>query len=127
MARKRPGIGIRTLGELDVDILLVVWKMKKCTVKDVFETLYETRRLAYTTIMTVMSRLAKKGILKQDHSRTPYEYTPIVRRDELAASIVNHVVDRLLEGDSSELIQQLVEKSLETNELAANTKVPQPV
>ena len=107
MSRKRPGIGIRTLGELDVDILLVVWKLKKATVKNVFEELYETRRLAYTTIMTVMGRLAKKGILSQDRSRTPYEYAPLVRRDELAASIVGHVVDRLLDGSPQGLIDQL--------------------
>ena len=110
MARKRPGIGIRTLGELDVDVLLVVWRLGKATVKDVFEVLYETRRLAYTTIMTVMSRLAKKGILRQDRSRTPYEYTPVVRRDELAFSIVNHVVDRLLDGSADALIKNLSHK-----------------
>lgn len=107
MSRKRPAIGIGTLGELDVDILLVVWQSKKATVKDVFEILYSTRRLAYTTIMTVMGRLAKKGILHQDKSRIPYEYTAVVRRDELAASIVNHVVDRLLDGSPQALIDKL--------------------
>src|SRR3990172_7713435 len=96
MGRTRPGIGIRTLGELDVDVLTVVWELGTATVKDVFDALYESRRLAYTTIMTVMGRLAKKGLLSQDRSRTPYEYAPIVNRNELALSIVNHVIDRLL-------------------------------
>jgi predicted transcriptional regulator len=107
MTRSRNGIGIRTLGELDIDILNVVWKMERATVKDVFEELYETRRLAYTTIMTVMGRLAKKGVLKQDRSRTPYVYTPLMARQELALSIIHHVIDRLLDGAPDQVIDNL--------------------
>lgn len=124
MPRKRPSIGVRQLGELDVDILLVIWRMKKATVKDVFEVLYDTRRLAYTTIMTVMGRLAKKGILSQDRSRTPYEYTPLVRREELAASIVSHVVNRLLEGDYEILINVVKAQQQEQKKEQPTAEVP---
>lgn len=107
MARTRAGIGIRALGELDIDVLMVVWKMSRATVKDVFESLYGSRHLAYTTIMTVMGRLAKKGVLYQDRSTMPYVYTPIVGRHELAISIVNHVVDRLLDGSPDAVVEHL--------------------
>lgn len=115
MARSRPGIGIRSLGELDIDILTVVWDRNQATVKDVFEVLYDSRRLAYTTIMTVMSRLAKKGVLQQDRSTTPYVYSPVISRQDLAFSIINHVVDRLLDGSSELLLNHL------SNEAKLNT------
>lgn len=110
MTIHRPGLGIRALGELDVDVLTVVWSIKNgATVKDVFERLYGSRRLAYTTVMTVMCRLTKKGILKQDKSTTPYVYSPRVSKEELAFSIIDHVVDRLLDGSPSFLLDYVSE------------------
>lgn len=110
MARKKKKeLGINTLGDLEVDIMGIVWSLEKATVKDVFEIMYERRRLAYTTIMTVMNRLAVKGILAQDKSSVPYRYTPLVERDLMATSMVKEVVDRLLQGSATPVISYLLE------------------
>lgn len=108
--RKRKTKGINSLGELELDIMGIVWSMERATVKDVFEVMYERRKLAYTTIMTVMNRLAVKSILAQDKSTVPYVYTPLVERDEMAHSMVGEVVDRMLEGSSSAVISFLVDR-----------------
>ncbi len=108
--RKRKTKGINSLGELELDIMGIVWSMERATVKDVFEVMYERRKLAYTTIMTVMNRLAVKRILAQDKSTVPYVYTPLVERDEMAHSMVGEVVDRMLEGSSSAVISFLVDR-----------------
>ena len=87
-----------------MDIMPIVWRLGSATVKQVFEELYSTRKLAYTTIMTVMRRLAHKGILEVDDSSIPFVYRPTVGDQELAAAVVDEVVDRLLGGSSAPLV-----------------------
>jgi len=120
MARKKKQkLGINALGDLEVDIMGIVWNLKRATVKDVFEIMYERRRLAYTTIMTVMNRLAIKGMLSQDKKTVPYIYRPLVARDEMATAMVNEVVDRLLEGSAGTLVSHLVDRgSVNDDEIA---------
>jgi predicted transcriptional regulator len=108
--RKRKTQGINSLGDLEVDIMGIVWNLQRATVKEVFEIMYERRKLAYTTIMTVMNRLAVKGILAQDKSTVPYVYTPLVERNTMAHSMVGEVVDRLLEGSSGAIISYLMDR-----------------
>ncbi|NCO66868.1 MAG: CopY family transcriptional regulator [Candidatus Aquicultor secundus] len=99
------------LGELEADIMSVVWKIGSASVKDVFAEIYPERRLAYTTIMTVMSRLANKGVLKQDRSGTAYIYTPNVNREDMANNMISNVIDKVLGGNPAPAILFLLSKS----------------
>jgi len=108
--RKKKAEGINSLGDLEMDIMGIVWNLRRATVKDVFEVMYERRRLAYTTIMTVMNRLAVKKILAQDKSTVPYVYTPSVERDQIAHSMVDDVVDRVMDGSSTAVISYLMDR-----------------
>ena len=60
------------LGWLEADVLRVVWDNGTITVRDVYEHLRESRRIAYTTVMSVLRNLAVKGLLEQDKSRSAY-------------------------------------------------------
>ncbi len=92
-------IGIEGIGKLEADIMAIVWGMNKpVTVRDVYEAMRKTRKIAYTTIMTVMNNLAEKNILKQDKQNTAYVYKPALSNVEVATSIVQNVVDKLLQG-----------------------------
>ncbi|MHB8842030.1 MAG: BlaI/MecI/CopY family transcriptional regulator [Candidatus Aquicultor sp.] len=108
--KNRVGVG-SGLGELEADIMSVVWKTGSASVKDVFEELYPDKRLAYTTIMTVMSRLANKSVLKQDRSGTAYIYTPNVNQEEMANTMINNVVDKVLGGNPAPAILFLLSKT----------------
>ena len=107
--KNRVGVGAG-LGELEADIMTVVWRLGSASVKDVFEQLYPAKRLAYTTIMTVMSRLANKGVLKQDRSGTAYIYTPNISQEDMAHSMIGHVVDKVLGGDAGPALLYLLER-----------------
>ena len=112
MARRRKPkqkLGMNALGDLEVDVMGIVWSLKKATVKDVFEVMYERRGLAYTTIMTVMNRLAIKGILEQDKTSVPYMYRLLIERDQMANSMIGEVVDRLLEGSAGAAVSYLID------------------
>ncbi|HEY3375654.1 MAG TPA: BlaI/MecI/CopY family transcriptional regulator [Candidatus Aquicultor sp.] len=112
--KNRVGVG-SGLGELEADIMSVVWNIGSASVKDVFEELYPDKRLAYTTIMTVMSRLANKGVLKQDRSGTAYLYTPNVSQDDMAQVMINQVVDKVLGGNPVPALMFLLKKTTLTD------------
>src|SRR6266498_5925199 len=83
----RPGIR-KVLGDLEADIMEVVWGRPSgegATVRDVFEVLYERRRIAYTTVMTTMARLAKKNLLRAEKVDQAYVYYPAFSQEEFVS------------------------------------------
>ncbi|MDI6815701.1 MAG: BlaI/MecI/CopY family transcriptional regulator [Actinomycetota bacterium] len=107
--KNRVGVG-SGLGELEADIMRVVWELGGATVKDVFEELYPDKHLAYTTIMTVMSRLANKNVLKQDRTGTAYMYTPNVSQEDMANAMITQVVEKVMGGRVAPVLSFLLNK-----------------
>ena len=85
------------LGPLEQDVMDVVWRMRDVTVRDVHVELATRREIAYTTVMTTMSRLARKGILQRDTADLAHRYRPVVSRDQYARGAVGDVLTWLLE------------------------------
>lgn len=108
----RSGIGAeKLLGELELDVMHIVWERKVVAVRDVLETLTEKRSLAYTTVMTVMSRLADKGLLVADKRGKTYYYRASQSEDEFEAQAVGAVVQSLITDFGGEIaISQFVEQ-----------------
>lgn len=92
--------GIRqVLGDLEAEIMELVWERpadQGITVRDVFEVLYERRRLAYTTVQSTMHRLAKKRLLRAKTEEHAHVYFPVLTQEELVARIMGRVLDGLL-------------------------------
>ncbi len=95
------------LGWLEADVLRVVWDNGEVTVRDVYEELRETRRIAYTTVMSVLRNLAAKGLLEQDTSATAYVYRPIVTDEEVARGVLDALVEKIMGGRREPLIEYL--------------------
>jgi predicted transcriptional regulator len=85
------------LGPLEQDVMDVVWRLRDTTVRDVHAELAATREIAYTTVMTTMARLARKGILHRDTADLAHRYRPVVSRDQYARGAVGDVLSWLLE------------------------------
>ena len=95
------------LGWLEADVLRVVWDHGEVTVRDVYEELRENRRIAYTTVMSVLRNLAAKGLLEQDTSETAYVYRPIVTDEEVARGVLDALVEKIMGGRRQPLIEYL--------------------
>src|SRR5438552_3189853 len=96
----RPGIR-KVLGDLEAEIMELVWEHppdQGITVREVFETLYERRRIAYTTVMTTMARLGKKNLLRSERVEQAYVYYPNFSRDEFVSRFVGRILENLLVG-----------------------------
>jgi len=65
----RKGLGGHSLGELEAQIMDIVWELNRpVTTTDVFRVMYDRRTLSYSTIMLTMAKLSKKGILLQQRT-----------------------------------------------------------
>ena len=98
------------LGWLEAEILRIVWDRGEVTVRDVYEQLRERRRIAYTTVMSVLRNLAAKDLLEQDKGKPAYTYRPRVSDVEVARGILDAVVDKIMGGRREPLITYLQEK-----------------
>ncbi|MCM6772233.1 BlaI/MecI/CopY family transcriptional regulator [Nocardia sp. CDC159] len=85
------------LGELEKAVMDQLWSADEPqTVRQVHEALAARRELAYTTVMTVLQRLAKKNLVVQQRDDRAHRYAPVHTRDELVASLM---VDALQQAD----------------------------
>ena len=82
------------LGELERQIMDVVWKAGDATVRDVVEILQKRRDIAYTTVMTVMNRLVEKRVLTRKERSSAFTYTAAQKRESFF-SRASSPMDRL--------------------------------
>ena len=77
------------LGDLEREVMTQLWDAHEpLTVRQVHERLSHVRELAYTTVMTVLDRLAKKGLVTQERADRAYRYAPAQTREEMTASLM---------------------------------------
>ncbi|PYR58528.1 MAG: CopY family transcriptional regulator [Acidobacteria bacterium] len=98
-----------TLTTQELAIMKVVWRLSTATVRDVYEALLERRRIAYTTVMTMMNILEAKGYLKKEKHDRAYRYRPARPERAVVGSMVREFVNRVFDGASRPLLLHLVE------------------
>ncbi len=87
----------------------VVWKLGTPTVRQVYEDLLERRRIAYTTVMTMMNILEEKGYLKKSQGDRAFVYTPSKPAKNVIGDMVREFVDRVFNGAAEPLLLHLIE------------------
>src|SRR5665647_3673562 len=110
--------GFSSISNLEADIMKIVWDSKRITVREVHEIMLKQEMekkehgfIPYTTVMSTMTTLAEKGLLKQDKSSKTYIYSAAVDNRELSKSIIKSVADKLLEESSKKIISNFFEDS----------------
>ena len=97
----------------------IVWELKTATVRDVYEKLLERRKIAYTTVMTMMKILERKGHLKKSEDEKAFVYRPALPQQKVIGGMVREFLDRVFNGAAEPLLLHLVEnESLTPDELA---------
>ncbi len=105
----RPGIR-KVLGDLEAEIMELIWQRpgdQRTTVREVFEVLYEQRRVAYTTVMNTMVRLAKKRLLRVEKQDKAYVYVPTYTEQEFISQFVDRILKDLIFNFSSATMESL--------------------
>lgn len=100
----------KILGDLEADVMEVIWARGRATVHDVHRGLAAAdRALAYTTVMTVMSRLADKGLLERRKDGAAYLYMPAATKEEFTRRTVGTVLSELLGDFTAPAMSQFVD------------------
>jgi BlaI family penicillinase repressor len=99
-----------TLTEQELEIMKVVWERESATVRDVYEALLERRKVAYTTVMTMMKILEQKKYLKKTQVERAYVYRPTQPKRQVVGAMVREFVNRVFNGSAEPLLVHLVEE-----------------
>jgi BlaI family transcriptional regulator, penicillinase repressor len=98
----------RTLTDQELEIMKIVWHSGRVTVRDVYEALLERRHIAYTTVMTMMSILERKGYLKKRRAERAYVYQASRPQAQVIKGMVREFVNRVFNGSAEPLLVYLV-------------------
>ena len=92
---------------LELECLKALWTLGHGNVKDVREVLTRDRKLAYTTVMTVLDRLEKRGRVERRKEGRFFVYSPAVSRDTLRRLAVDALVEDFFDGSERVLVEYL--------------------
>ena len=87
---------VKVLGPLETEIMQTIWQDERSTVKKVHRKLSQHRDIAYTTVMTTMSRLYDKNILSRRKVGMSFVYTPALDQEAFINLVVKNVLDSLV-------------------------------
>lgn len=109
------------LTKLELELMQVIWRLNRCTVSAVQAEL--TRRLAYTTVQTMLNILARKGKLRRELNGRAYFYSARVTEAKAIGQGVRDVIDRMFGGSSEELVMSLLKNGeIDAKRLAELTR-----
>ena len=99
---------VRGFGELEAAVMQRIWAHDgPVTVRDIFEELRQQRSLAYTTVMSTMDNLHRKGWLNRARDGKAYRYRPVASREEYSAQLMGEALDDA--GDTEVVLSHFVE------------------
>jgi BlaI family transcriptional regulator, penicillinase repressor len=97
-----------TLTPQELEIMKLVWQRGAATVRDVYEVLLERRKIAYTTVMTMMKILETKGYLKKRRQDRAFIYRPAHPKNQVIGGMIREFIDRVFNGSAEPLLVHLV-------------------
>jgi BlaI family transcriptional regulator, penicillinase repressor len=110
--RKAPRHAILDLAPLELHCMTAIWSLGSGTVRDIQDRMMPTRPRAYTTVMTIMDRLAQKGIVNRQKVGRAYRYQANLSCDEARMSAVQKVVAGFFDGSTEALASHLAASHL---------------
>jgi len=108
----------------EFNLMKVLWRLRRATVAEARAVLAEKGdELAYTTVMTLLGRLATKGAVVVDREREPYVYKPAFRRESVLRERLKGFLADVFDGEASSMVLHLVDsEQLSLDELRAIEK-----
>ena len=98
-----------TLTEQELEIMKIVWRRNSATVRDVYEEMLKRRKIAYTTVLTMMGILEQKKHLKKSPQERAHVYRPARPQSQVIRGMVREFLDRVFNGSAEPLLVHLVE------------------
>jgi predicted transcriptional regulator len=98
------------LGRLETRIMNVVWDRGSATVREVKDALWKSKKLAYSTVLTMMRKLEEKGYLLHDVRDRTYVYRATIDQQDVRRNLLADLVNHLFDGSPSLLVNILLQQ-----------------
>jgi len=112
--RKKPSLA--PLGESEMELLQLVWEAGPSSVSEIHERVLLERKVAYTTVMSQLRKLADKGFLEFEKEGNAYIYCAARRPQEVRHSVLSSILDKVFKGSALELVESLVKNESLTSD-----------
>jgi BlaI family penicillinase repressor len=97
-----------TLTPQELEIMKLVWQCESASVRDIYEALLAHRKIAYTTVMTMMKILESKGYLKKHRQARAFVYRATHSQNHVIGGMLREFIDRVFNGSAEPLLVHLV-------------------
>ncbi|WP_375773682.1 BlaI/MecI/CopY family transcriptional regulator [Archangium gephyra] len=109
MSRPTQNEESKPLTPVELELMHIVWRKGEVAVADVLEALPPERKLAYTSVSTVLRILEQKGVLQSRKVGRGHLYSALLPREAYEVQSVRHLVETVFDGTPSALVERLVE------------------
>lgn len=100
-----------TLTPVELELMEILWKIGRGTVRDVMAHLANNRALAYTSVSTILRILQQKKILSAEKMGKQHIYIPLFSKKNFASHSVKKIIKQIFSGNSAELVACLMDKN----------------
>ena len=107
---------LKPLGEVELEILTIVWDLKEASVNDVLKVMRQKRELAYTSVMSMMQTLAKKNYLTFRQDGRSYIYQAAIDPAEVRNNLLEKTIENVFKNSPSDLVMHLIKSEKMTDE-----------
>ena len=96
------------LGDLQLQIMKLLWSCQEATVGDLHERLQGQKELAYTTIATMLRKMESRGLVQHRSEGRSFVYSAAVPEEAVTRGMADHLVDRLFAGSLTDVVSHLL-------------------
>lgn len=92
-----------SLGELEQQVMDILWREENCSARDILTKLQKDKKLAYTTIATILQRLYDKGLLNRTEKTSAHIYSPKITREKYTKNVATSFLKNFINafGDTA--------------------------
>lgn len=87
-----------SLGELEQQIMDIIWEYRQCSTRDILAKLKQEKKLAYTTVATILQRLYEKGLLTKKEDKLGYIYSPKLSKEKYSRNIAQSFLKKFIDS-----------------------------
>ena len=96
------------LGKVQMQIMNVLWQMKRATAREITEALNETEPIAHSTVQTLLRGLMEKGAVTHETKGRTFVFKPVVAADKVRKSATRDLLARVFDGNVGDLVSFLL-------------------
>jgi predicted transcriptional regulator len=100
---------MKLLTETELEIMSILWRLGEGTVNEVMERLPADRKLAYTSVSTMLRILEQKKIVGSKKIGRGHLYSPLLVKEKYEAASLNHLVKKVFDGTPTSLVKRLLD------------------